>query len=169
MKLLKLLILSIFLTGGFPLSELTSLQAESSEQQKKKRKKKKKSSKKSSSKKKKKKKSSSKKKKKKKKKKKSENTGIEESGSTAESIESPSTSNKSKRSNSAAYADELFTLTGELQSSNKELARATRYFNEQDIKPKSVSVDNKPFFTTDDFEKESRLNPDNIYLSLIHI
>jgi len=70
MKLLKLLILSIFLTGGFPLSDLTSLQAESSEQQKKKRKKKKKSSKKSSSKKKKKKKkrSSSKKKKKKKKK-----------------------------------------------------------------------------------------------------
>ena len=166
MKLLKLLILSIFLTGGFPLSDLASLQAESSEQQKKKRKKKKKSSKKSSSKKKKKKKkkSSSKKKKKKKKKKKSENTGLEENGSTAESIESPSTSNKSKRSNSAAYADELFTLTGELQSSNKELARATRYFNEQDIKPKSVSVDNKPFFTTDDFEKESRLNPDNIYI-----
>jgi tetratricopeptide (TPR) repeat protein len=176
MKLLKLLILSIFLTGGFPLSDLASLQAESSEQQKKKRKKKKKSSKKSSSKKKKKKKkkssskkkkkSSSKKKKKSssKKKKKSENTGLEESGSTAESIESPSTSNKSKRSNSAAYADELFTLTGELQSSNKELARATRYFNEQDIKPKSVSVDNKPFFTTDDFEKESRLNPDNIYI-----
>ena len=47
---------------------------------------------------------------------------------------------------------ELFTLTGELQSSNKELARATRYFNEQDIKPKSVSMENKPFFTTDDFE-----------------
>ena len=91
MKLLKLLILSIFLTGGFPLSDLTSLQAESSEQQKKKRKKKKKSSKKSSSKKKKKKKkkSSSKKKKKKKKKKTSENTGLEESGSTVESIESP--------------------------------------------------------------------------------
>ena len=141
MKLLKLLILSIFLTGGFPLSDLTSLQAESSEQQKKKRKKKKKSSKKSSSKKKKKKKKKSSSKKKKKKKKKSENTGIEESSSTAESIESPSTSNKSKRSNSAAYADELFTLTGELQSSNKELARATRYFNEQDIKPKSVAND----------------------------
>ena len=48
MKLLKLLILSIFLTGGFPLSDLASLQAESSEQQKKKRKKKKKSSNKSS-------------------------------------------------------------------------------------------------------------------------
>ena len=74
MKLIKLLILSIFLTGVVPLSDLGSLQAESSEQQKKKRKKKKKTSKKSSSKKKKKKKSSkqssSKKKKKKKKKKK---------------------------------------------------------------------------------------------------
>ena len=25
-------------------------------------------------------------------------------------------------------------------------------------------MDNKPFFTTDDFEKESRLNPDNLYI-----
>ena len=69
-----------------------------------------------------------------------------------------------KRSNSAAYADELFTLTGELQSSNKELARATRYFNEEKIKLQPVSMDSKPYFTTDDFEKESRLNPDNIYI-----
>ena len=167
MKLLKLLILSIFLTGGFPLSDLASLQAESSEQQKKKRKKKKKSSKNSSSKKKKKKKkksASKKKKKKKKKKKTSENSDSGDRSSNAESIQSPTSSNQPKRSNSAAYADELFTLTGELQSSNKELARATRYFNEQDVKPKSVSMDSKPFFTTDDFEKESRLNPDNIYI-----
>ena len=141
MKLLKLLILSIFLTGGLPLSDLASLQAESSEQQKKKRKKKKKSSNKSSSKKKKKKKkkSSSKKKKKRKKKKTSEENDSGESSSKAEAIESTSSSNKSKRSNSAAYADELFTLTGELQSSNKELARATRYFNEQDVKPKGAT------------------------------
>ena len=33
-----------------------------------------------------------------------------------------------KRLNTAAYADELYNLTGELQASNKELARATRYF-----------------------------------------
>ena len=38
MKLIKLLILSIFLTGVVPLSDLGSLQAESSEQQKKKEK-----------------------------------------------------------------------------------------------------------------------------------
>ena len=81
-----------------------------------------------------------------------------------EAVESPIISNKSNRSNSAAYADELFTLTGELEASNKELARATRYFNENDVKPKLVSTDSKPYFTTDDFEKESRLNPDNIYI-----
>ena len=92
MKLIKLLILSIFLTGVTPLSELGSLQAESSEQQKKKRKKKKKSSNKSSSKKKKKKKkkksSSKKKKKKKKKKKTSDGDQSGEGSSKAEAIES---------------------------------------------------------------------------------
>ena len=169
MKLIKLLILSIFLTGVVPLSDLGFLQAESSEQQKKKRKKKKKTSKKSSSKKKKKKKSSkqssSKKKKKKKKKKKTgDGDASNEASTKAEAIESAPSTKKSNRSNSAAYADELFTLTGELEASNKELARATRYFNEEKIKPQPVSMDSKPYFTTDDFEKESRLNPDNIYV-----
>ena len=32
---------------------------------------------------------------------------------------------KGPRINTAAYADELFNLTGELQASNKELAKAT--------------------------------------------
>ena len=167
MKLIKLLILSIFLTGVVPLSDLGSLQAESSEQQKKKRKKKKKTSKNSSSKKKKKKKSSKKsssKKKKKKKKKTGDGDASSEASTKAEAIESAPSTKKSNRSNSAAYADELFTLTGELEASNKELARATRYFNEEKIKPQPVSMDSKPYFTTDDFEKESRLNPDNIYV-----
>ena len=168
MKLLRLLILSIFLTGGFPLSDIASAYAESSEQQKKKRKKKKKRSSNSSSSKKKKKpskKSSSKKKKKKKKKKKtSEKSDTTQRGSKLETIESPNPPIKSNRPNSAEYADELFTLTGELEASNKELARATRYFNENDVKPIPVSTETKPFFTTDDFEKESRLNPDNIYV-----
>ena len=169
MKLLKLLILSIFLTGGFPLIEISSLHADQSEQQKKKRKKKKKKSSKSSSSKKKKKKksskkSSSKKKKKKKKKKTSEASDTAQASSIPETIESPDGTKKSNRSNSAAYADELFTLTGELEASNKELARATRYFNETKAQPTPVSSEAQPFFTTDDFEKESRLNPDNLYI-----
>ena len=172
MKLLKLLILSIFLSGGFPLSDLASLQAESSEQQKKKKKKrkKKKSNKSSSSKKKKKKKSSksssSKKKKKKKKKKKiaSEESSTSQKSTQPVSIESANSTKNPKSSSSASYADELFTLTGELESSNRELARATRYFNENEIQPKLVKTDSKPFFSTDDFEKESRLNPDDIYV-----
>ena len=171
MKLLKLLILSIFLTGGLPLIEISSLHADQSEQQKKKRKKKKKKSSKSSSSKKKKKKkkksskkSSSKKKKKKKKKKTSEAGDTAQTSSIPEAIESPDGTKKSNRSNSAAYADELFTLTGELEASNKELARATRYFNETKAQPTPVSSEAQPFFTTDDFEKESRLNPDNLYI-----
>ena len=172
MKLLKLLILSIFLSGGFPLFDLASLQAESSEQQKKKKKKrkKKKSNKSSSSKKKRKKKSSknssSKKKKKKKKKKKiaSEESSTSQKSTKPVSIESANSTKNSKSSSSASYADELFTLTGELESSNRELARATRYFNENEVQPKLITTDSKPFFSTDDFEKESRLNPDDIYV-----
>ena len=55
-------------------------------------------------------------------------------------------------------------MTGELQSSNKELARATRYFYEEETKKQAVALDSKPFFTREDFEKESKLNPDNLYV-----
>ena len=137
--------------GNLPISEEGFVRAESAEQQKKKKKKK------SSGKKKKKKKSSGKKKKSKKKKSK-------ESSSTAEPIESASTVNKKSRINSAAYADELFNLTGELQASNRELARATRYYYKEDPQKRLVSLDSKPFFSREDFEKESRLNPDNLYV-----
>ena len=153
--------------GNLPISEGGFVRAESAEQQKKKKKKKKsstgkKTKKKSSGKKKKKSTKGSKKKKssrKKKKKKKSK-----ESSSTAEPIESASTINKNSRINSAAYADELFNLTGELQASNRELARATRYYYKEDPQKRMVSLDSKPFFSREDFEKESRLNPDNLYV-----
>ena len=153
--------------GNLPISEEGFVRAESAEQQKKKKKKKKsstgkKTKKKSSGKKKKKSTKGSKKKKssrKKKKKKKSK-----ESSSTAEPIESASTINKNSRINSAAYADELFNLTGELQASNRELARATRYYYNEEPQKRMVSLDSKPFFSREDFEKESRLNPDNLYV-----
>jgi len=156
--------------GNLPISEQGFVRAESAEQQKKKKKssgKKKKSSgkkKKSSGKKKKKKKSSGKKKKSSGKKKKSKKKKSKESSSTAEPIESASTINKKSRINSAAYADELFNLTGELQASNRELARATRYYYKEDPQKRMVSLDSKPFFSREDFEKESRLNPDNLYV-----
>ena len=152
--------------GNLPISEEGFVRAESAEQQKKKKKKKKK---KSSTGKKTKKKSSGKKKKSKKKKssgkkKKSKKKKSKESSSTAEPIESASTINKNSRINSAAYADELFNLTGELQASNRELARATRYYYKEDPQKRLVSLDSKPFFSREDFEKESRLNPDNLYV-----
>ena len=157
--------------GNLPISEKGFVRAESVEQQKKKKKKKKKKSssgkktkKKSSSKKKKKSKKGSKKKKSSGKKKKSKKKKSKKSSSTAEPIESASTINKKSRINSAAYADELFNLTGELQASNRELARATRYYYKEDPQKRMVSLDSKPFFSREDFEKESRLNPDNLYV-----
>ena len=157
--------------GNLPISEKGLVRAESAEQQKKKKKKKKKKSstgkktkKKSSSKKKKKSKKGSKKKKSSGKKKKSKKKKSNESSSTAEPIESASTINNKPRINSAAYADELFNLTGELQASNRELARATRYYYKEDPQKRMVSLDSKPFFSREDFEKESRLNPDNLYV-----
>ena len=164
---MKQLLILLMLLVSFPVMELGDLQAGSSSEQTKKKKKKKKkssSSKKSSSKKK----SSGKKKKKKKKKRKkkakeesssSQNENIDEEANVTNSSES-----NRKRLNTAAYADELYNLTGELQASNKELARATRYFYDDNTSKQPVSLDSKPFFTTQDFEKESRMNPDNIYV-----
>ena len=158
--------------GSLPISEAGFLRAKSAEAQKKKKKKKKKSSSKKSSSKKKKsssknKKKSSKKSKKKSssKKKKSKKRRPKKSAETAEAIESASSINKKPRINTAAFADELYNLTGELQASNKELARATRYYYYDD-KPKKrvVALDSKPFFSREDFEKEAQLNPENLYV-----
>ena len=160
--------------GSLPISEVGFVRAGSEEQQKKKKKKKKKKSsgkkskKKSTGKKKKKGSGKKSKKKSKSKKKKKKSSGKKKSSSVttsnAEPIESTSIGEKSHRFNTAAYADELFNLTGELQASNKELARATRYFYQEEPKKKIVSLDSKPFFSRDDFEKEANLNPDNLYV-----
>ena len=55
-------------------------------------------------------------------------------------------------------------MTGELQASNKELARATQYFYEDDPIKKPVSIESKPYLSRKDFENEARLNPDNLYI-----
>ena len=148
--------------GSSPISEMGFLYAKSSSEQKKKKKKKRKKKKSSD-----KNESSSKKKKKKKrkKKKKSESdSSKEKSESEKQSVETKEETTKTNRFNTAAYADELFNLTGELQASNKELARATRYFYDNEPKKQPVSLESKPYFTTEDFEKESRMNPDNLYV-----
>ena len=159
------------MAGALPLPTVSAFSALHAEAAKKKKKKKKKpssskkkkspSSKKKKSPSKKKKKSSSSKKKKKKSSSEKKKTTL---SSSAEPIESASSINKTPRINTASYADELFNLTGELQASNKELARATRYFYEDEPKKVAVSLESKPFFTRDDFEKESRLNPEKLYV-----
>ena len=84
--------------------------------------------------------------------------------SKVEALDSPPMVKKGPRINTAAYADELFNLTGELKSSNRELARATRYLYDEKPKQKNVSIQQKPFYTTADYEKEARMNPENLYL-----
>ena len=87
----------------------------------------------------------------------------ESAAPVAETVGSPAPVKKGPRINTTAYADELFNLTGELQASNKEIARATKYFQLEKPVKKAVALDSKPFFSRDDFEKEARLNPDNLY------
>ena len=161
MKFIKYFLVLLFLVSGPPLTDIGSLRAEASAQQKKKKKRKKKkksSSKKESS-------SSSRKKKRRKKKKSSDSSSESEKASKSKSEPEESKPQvKKNRFNTAAYADELFNLTGELQASNKELARATRYFYDNEPNKQSVAIESKPFFTTEDFEKESKMNPDNIYV-----
>ena len=156
MRFLKYIIIFLFLLVSSPISDISNVRAESSEQQKKKRKKKKK------------KKSSSKKRnpqvKREEKRKKKKTSDEEDSGSSKSSSQTEKVPNSANRVNTAAYADELFNLTGELEASNKELARATRYFYQEEPKKAPVTFDSKPYFTTEDFEKESRMNPDNLYV-----
>ena len=158
MKLLIKILFYVILAGFYPTFETGSLRAESSEEQttkKKKKRKKKKSSSKSSSK---------KKRKKKRKKKKPVEELVEEIAPEAEKIESNGLKKSGVKINSAVYADELYNLTGELQASNKELARATRYFYDEEPKSETVLIDSKPFFSKEDFEKEAQSNPDNLYI-----
>jgi len=167
MKFIKYLLVLVFILGGLPVSQSGDLRAESSsEQTKKKRRKKKKksSSKKSSSSKKESSSKSKKKKRRKKKKKPEEEAKSEKTESSKVDNGSSNPTAKKDRFNTAAYADELFNLTGELQASNKELARATRYFYDNEPEKQTVAIESKPFFTTEDFEKESRMNPDNLYV-----
>ena len=155
MKLINRLLIIIILMGSFPVMEIGYVHAESEEQQNKKKKKKKK--KRSSGKKK----STSKKKKRKKKTKKRKKSAEQTAEKKSDSAEEEKkTVNKFS---TTKFADELFNLTGELEASNKELARATKYFYEEEEKQKPVSLDSRPFFTTDDFVKEANMNPDNIY------
>ena len=154
MKLLLKILLYTVLAGFYPSLDSGFVRAESSEEQTTKKKKKRKKKKSSSNK-------SSKKKRMKKRKKKKP---VEEVVPEVEKIESDGTNKTGAKINSSVYADELYNLTGELQASNKELARATRYFYQEEPKSETVLIDSKPFFSKDDFEKEAKSNPDNLYI-----
>ena len=149
--------------GSVPISEAGFLRADAEEQTK--RKKKKSSGKKKKSSRKKKKSSGKKKKKSSGRKKKSSGKKKKKSDSkkTSKQSKDQSAVKKEPRINTAAYADELFNLTGELQASNRELARATRFYYDEEPQQKAVSLESKPYFSKDDYEREARLNPENLY------
>ena len=154
-KLLLKVLFFFFLAGFYPSIpsgiDFSELNAEQTTKKKKKKKRKKKSSSR--------KKSSSKKKRKKK------PTEVkEEPASEPQKVESAGNKILKSKINSAVYADELYNLTGELEASNKELARATRYFYEEEPKTQEISSYSKPFFSKEDYEKEAQSNPDNLYI-----
>ena len=162
MKFISRLLICLFLFGSIPLSTAGSVYsgfAEAAQKKKKSSKKKKKKSKgkKKKSSKKKKKKSKGKKKKSSKKKKRKKTV-------SAEPVQSPPPVKKGPRINTAAYADELFILTGQLAASNKKMAKATRYLYQEKPHKKVVRLDSKPFLTTGDYEMDARNSPENIYL-----
>ena len=147
MKFISRLLICLFLFGSIPLSTAGSVYSGFAEVAQKKKKSSKKKKKKSKGKKKK----SSKKKKRKK-------------TVSAEPVQSPPPIKKGPRINTAAYADELFILTGQLAASNKKMAKATRYLYQEKPHKKVVRLDSKPFLTTGDYEMDARNSPENIYL-----
>ena len=146
------LLLCIILAGGFNISSSGEVRlSESLSAQSKKKKKKKKSS-------------SKKKKKSKKKKSKKKKSSKKKKKSAPAASTSPPIINKGPKINVAAYADELYQLTGQLEASNKEMAKATRYIYAEKPKKKIKNIESLPFLTTGDYEADSRNNPNNIYI-----
>lgn len=61
------------------------------------------------------------------------------------------------------FAGELFNLTESLNTSSRELARATRYLNPVH-QQKAVRIESKPLMTVRDLEKVADRNPDDLRL-----
>ena len=152
-KFISRILISLLLLGIVPIPGATGHTSTVLAQSKKKKKKKKKSSSKKKSSKKKK--SASKKKKKSARKKKS-------SSKKKSSKKNKSASKPTNSINTVAMADELYSLTGQLEASNKELARATRYLYTDESKKKVIAIESRPFFSTKDYESEAQRNPNNI-------
>ena len=72
--------------------------------------------------------------------------------------------NKGPQINVAAFADELYQLSSELDASNKEMARASRFIYKDMPKKKNKSIESLPFLSTGDYESDARNNPNNIYI-----
>ena len=72
--------------------------------------------------------------------------------------------NKGPQINVAAYADELYHLSSELDASTKEMAKVTRYIYNEKPSKKVKNIESLPFLSTGDYEMDSRNNPNNIYI-----
>ena len=160
-RLLRLL-LCFFIVGGFHITSVgelrltDGLQAQSKKKKRSSKSKKKRPSKKKSSK--------GKKRSSKGKKKRSSKKKSSKKKESVSQVSNTPIIKKGPKINVAAYADELFQLTGELQASNKEMANATRYIYTDKFAKKTKRVESLPFLTTGDYETDARNNPNNIYI-----
>ena len=143
-RLLRLL-LCFFIVGGFHITSVgelrltDGLQAQSKKKKRSSKSKKKRPSKKKSSK--------GKKRSSKGKKKRSSKKKSSKKKESVSQVSNTPIIKKGPKINVAAYADELFQLTGELQASNKEMANATRYIYTDKFAKKTKRVESLPFLT----------------------
>ena len=163
LRLFFRILLCLFIVGGIQFSSMGEVQFGETLSAQSKKKKKSSSKKRSSSKKKKssKKRSSSKKKRSSKKKK---SSSKKQKATKPESTKPLPIVNKGPQINVAAYADELYQLSSELEASNKEMAKATRYIHNEKPKKKLGNIESLPFLSTGDYETDARNNPNNIYI-----
>ena len=165
LRLFFRILLCLFIVGGIQFSSMGEVRFGETLSAQSKKKKKSSSKKRSSSKKKKssKKRSSSKKKRSSKKKK---SSSKKQKATKPESTKPLPIVNKGPQINVAAYADELYQLSSELEASNKEMAKATRYIYNEKPKKKLSNIESLPFLSTGDYETDSRNNPNNIYIQV---
>ena len=71
--------------------------------------------------------------------------------------------NKGPKINISQFADELFSITNQLASSNRKMNNATKYMYASYSGKKTDILNRKTFRTTGDYELEAKNNPDNLY------
>ena len=70
---------------------------------------------------------------------------------------------KGPKVNIAQYADELFSITNQLTSSNQKMNNATKFIYSVSGNKKENKLNRKTFLTTGDYELKAKNSPDNLH------